>query len=205
MPADLAVRKGVEGALHEAVLAPKLGPVGDVAQGASDRSRAVEGALGSAQHFDPVHVEQVEVGREQRQRDHRIVQIDADLLLDAGLVPDDLTGGDAAHGNLALAWPEILHGHAGKPTRQVLDPSGVGPRHFLRGLRSHGERHILNPRAALGGRHHHFLDFARRLLRRLGLRCGRQRREKERRNRPAPPAAMAFHCALDHWRIIPFR
>src|SRR5436309_4473668 len=38
-------------------------------------------AVGAAQHLDARHVEEVEIGREQRQGDARVVEIDADHLV----------------------------------------------------------------------------------------------------------------------------
>ena len=77
--------------------------VGDVAHRAGQRAGAEQRALRTAQHLDAVDVEEVEVRREERQRDHRLVEVDADLLLHARLVAHDLAGGDAAHRDLALA------------------------------------------------------------------------------------------------------
>ncbi len=88
---------------------------------AADAARAEQRALRTAQRFDAVEVEQVEVGREQRQRDRRFVEIDADLFLDARLVAGDLAGGDAADRDLALARPEILDGEPGDVAADVLD------------------------------------------------------------------------------------
>ena len=51
----------------------------------------------------------------------RFVQVDADLLLDAGLVAHDLAGRDAAHGDLALAGAQVLHREPGHVRRHVLD------------------------------------------------------------------------------------
>ena len=53
------------------------------------------------------------------ERNDRLVEIDADLLLDARLVADDLPGRDAAHRDLALAKPEVLDGEAGDVHRHV--------------------------------------------------------------------------------------
>ena len=61
----------------------------------------------TAQHLNARHVEQVEVRGEQRQRDHGLVEIDADLIPDPRLVAHDLAGRGAAHCNLALPGPRF--------------------------------------------------------------------------------------------------
>ena len=57
-----------------------LGLRGDVAQRARDRAGAEQRALRAAQHFEALEVEQIEVGREQRDGDRRLVEIDADRI-----------------------------------------------------------------------------------------------------------------------------
>src|SRR3546814_8014861 len=88
--------------------------IGDVAQRAADRSRAEERALRPAQRFDAVEIEQVEVGGEERQRDDRFVEIDADLFLDPRLVARDLARRNAADRPLTLPASEILEGQCGR-------------------------------------------------------------------------------------------
>ena len=78
-------------------------------------------ALRAAQRLDAVEIEEVEVRREQRQRDDAFVEVDANLLLHAGLVADDLAGGHAADGNLALPRPEVLDRQARNVAADVLD------------------------------------------------------------------------------------
>ena len=51
----------------------------------------------------------------------RLVEVDADLLLDARLVAHDLAGRDAAHRDLALAGAEVLHGEAADVGGDALD------------------------------------------------------------------------------------
>ena len=72
------------------------------------------------------------------------VEVDADLLLDAGLVADDLAGGDAADRDLALARPEVLDGEAGDVAADVLDGAGVGALDVLLGLGVDREGHVLD-------------------------------------------------------------
>ena len=112
------------------------------------------------EYLDPIQVKEVEVGREQGQRHHRIVHVDADLFLDPRLVANDLSGGHPAHGDLALPRPEILDTHTGEATGQIFYVAGASPRDLLTRFRRNGEGHVLNPCAALGGRHDNFFDFA---------------------------------------------
>jgi hypothetical protein len=112
---------------------------------------AEQRALRTAQGLDPVEVEQIDIGREQRQRDHRLVEIDPDLLLDARLVADDLAGRDAAHRHLALAGAEVLDRQAGDVARQVFQGRGAGALDVLLGLGVDRERHVQNGGVALGG------------------------------------------------------
>ncbi len=97
----------------------------------------------AAQRFNAVQVEEVEVGREQRQRDHGFVEIDADLFLDARLVANDLTGGNAAQSDLALSRPEVLDRQTGDVAREVFEVLRTRPLNVFFGLRIDGERHIL--------------------------------------------------------------
>ena len=104
----------------------------------------------AAQRLDAVEVEQVEIGREQRQRNHAFVEVDADLFLHARLVADDLAGGNAAHRHLALARPEVLHREAGNVAADVLDRLGIGALDVFLRLRVDREGHVLDRRCALG-------------------------------------------------------
>ena len=172
--------------------AVELGLVGDVADGAADRPGPEQGALRAAQGFDAVEVEQIDVRREQRQRDHAFVEIDADLLLHARLVAGDLPGGDAADRDLALARAEILDGQAGDVAADVLERRGVGALDVLFGLRVDREGHVLDGRCALGrgdddlalGRQRRGGRRARRRIDRLGgLLPARFARRPARRSR----------------------
>ena len=73
------------------LLDAELGFVGDVPHGAADGPGAEQRALRAPQGFHALHVIEIEVRGEQRQRNRRVVQIDTHLLLDAGLVADDLS------------------------------------------------------------------------------------------------------------------
>src|SRR6185503_2590327 len=88
--AGVAAGHAADAELGEAAGDADFRLVGDVADGARERSGTEERALRSAQHLDAVGVEQIEIGREERERDDRLVEVDADLLLDAGLIADDL-------------------------------------------------------------------------------------------------------------------
>src|SRR4030095_13570551 len=101
----------------------------------ADRTRAKERALRAAQRLNAVQVVQVDVGCEERQRDDGLVEIDADLLLHAGLVAHDLSGRHSAHGALALAWTEVLDGETGYVPRQLLDVGGAELLDIVRSLR----------------------------------------------------------------------
>ena len=73
---------------------------------------------------------------------HAVVEIDADLLLHARLITDDLAGRHAANRNLALAGAQILDGEAGDVARKVLDRVGAGPLDVLLRLSVDRERHV---------------------------------------------------------------
>ena len=98
---------------------PRL--VGDVADRAADGPRTEQRALRPPQRFHAVEIEQVEVGREQRQRDDAFVEVDADLFLHSGLVADDLARRNAADRHLALPGAEVLHRQVGDVAADVLD------------------------------------------------------------------------------------
>ena len=74
------------------VLDAELRLVGDVAHGAADGAGAEQRALRAAQGFHALDVIEVQVRGEERDRNRRVVQVDADLFLDAGLVTHDLPG-----------------------------------------------------------------------------------------------------------------
>ena len=99
---------------------------GDVTHRAGGRARTKQRALRAAQHLDAVEVVQVEVGREQRDRDRRLVEVDADRFLHARLIADHLAGADAADGDLALARTQIRDVEAGHVARDVDDVGGAG-------------------------------------------------------------------------------
>ena len=88
---------------------PSSGWLRDVADRARQRAEPNSVPCGPRSTSTRLDVEEVEVRREQRERDDRLVEVDADLLLHAGLVAHDLAGRDAAHGDLALAGAEVLH------------------------------------------------------------------------------------------------
>ncbi len=107
--------------------------------------------MGAAEDLDAVGVEKIEVRREQGHRDQRLVEIDADLLLDARLVARDLSRGHAAHRHLALARAQVLHREAAHVRRYVLDVGGPAhaERLFSRGC--HGEGNLPDQVLALHG------------------------------------------------------
>jgi hypothetical protein len=155
---DVAALQDVEVGLDRTVidLQPRL--IGDVADGAADRPRAEQRALRTTQGLDPVQVEQVDVGREQRQRDHRLVEIDPDLLLYPGLVADHLPGRDAADRHLALARAQVLDRQAGDVARQILQRHRAGLLDVGLALGVDRERHVQDRGVALGGRDDQFVD-----------------------------------------------
>ena len=138
--------------LGEPPLHADLGLVGDVADRPRQRAGAEQGPLGAAQHLDARHVEQVDVRREQRQRDDRLVQVDPHLLLDARLVAHDLAGGDAPHRDLALAGPQVLHGEPAYVGGHALDVLDATPAQDFLGRGGDRERHVGHGLLALHGR-----------------------------------------------------
>src|SRR4029450_10083120 len=103
-------------------------------------------------------VEHVEVVCEEGERDHGVVEVDPDLLLHSRLVAHDLSGRHPAHGHLALAGAQILHGeaaHVGRDALDVLDPAVA---EVLLAGSDHGERRVVDGLlAAHGGDRHHLL------------------------------------------------
>src|SRR5204863_1389407 len=99
--------------------------IGNVADRARLRSGAEEGSLRTAQDLDAVQVEEVDVRREERERDHRLIEVNAHLLLHTRLIADDLAGGNAADGDLALPRAEVLDREAGDVRRDVLECLGA--------------------------------------------------------------------------------
>jgi hypothetical protein len=166
----------IEAELADLFIDADLRLVADVAHRARERARSEQRPLRAAQHFDARHVEQIDVGREERERDHRFVEVDADLLLHSGLVAHDLAGGDAAHGDLTLPRPEVLHREAGDVRGDVFDVLGAAVAQLRFGRRGDGHRHVLHRLLALSRRDHHLLGdlrllffFGRRWLLLLGL------------------------------------
>ena len=188
----------------EAELGGRLGHadsrlVRDVAHRAGERARSKQGALRAAQDLDAGHVEQVEVRGEQRQRDDRLVEVDADLLLDARLVAHDLSGRDAAHRDLALAGTEVLNGEPGDVGGYVLDASGAAVAERLLCGCDHREGHRLEVLLALAGgdRDRHLLGEVGRLA---SLRLGVLDRAHSRFPGHAltPTGVMAIRCKQFH-------
>ena len=102
------------------VLDAELGLVGDVPHGAADGPGAEQRALRAPQGFHALHVIKVQVRGEQRDRNRRVVQVDADLLLDTGLVADDLPGRNPADGHHGLAGPQVLNVQASHVSARAL-------------------------------------------------------------------------------------
>ena len=90
--AGCAAVDGVEVELRPHVLDAELRLVGDVPHGAADGAGSEQRALRAPQGFHALDVIEVKVRGEQRDRDRRVVQIDADLFLDTRLVAHDLPG-----------------------------------------------------------------------------------------------------------------
>ena len=151
MAADAAAPADeVDVALDHRLVAADGRLVGDVAQRAADATRTEQRALRPAQRLHAIEVEEVDVGREQRQRDDAFIKVDADLFLHARLVADDLAGGDAAHRHLALARPEVLDRQARDVAREVFDRGRVGALDVGLGLRIDREGNVLQVHRALG-------------------------------------------------------
>ena len=118
---------------------------------------------------------EIEVGREQRHRDRRLIEVDADRLLHARLIAHHLAGADAADRDLALARSQIRDVEAGDIARDVDDVGRARLFDVLVGHRGNRERHFLQRGSALLRRDDdHFVDFfvgwRGRILRRDGER-----------------------------------
>src|SRR5256885_4420232 len=111
-----------------------------------------------SQHLETIEVEQLEIGREERDRDGGFIEIHAHLLLDARLVTDDLAGADAADGHLTLSRAEIRDGKAGNVTGEIDEILGARIADLVLAGRRHGERHVLQVGLALLRRDDNFLD-----------------------------------------------
>jgi hypothetical protein len=146
-----AAVQGAAAELGERLLHAQLGLIGDVSHRPRQRAGAEQRALWAAQDLDAVQVEQVEVRREQREGDHRFVQVDAHLLLDARLVTHDLAGGDAPHRDLALAGSQVLHRESAHVGGHALDVLDAARTQVLFGRRRHGEGHVVQRLLALQG------------------------------------------------------
>ena len=147
--AGIAAVDAVDSELGERLRDADLRLIGDVADRARQRARAEQRALRAAQHLDAIGVEEIEIGREERERDDRLVEVDADLLLHARLVPDDLSRRDAAHRNLALARPEVLHGKARDVCRDAFEILDAARAQELLGRGGDREGHIQHRLLAL--------------------------------------------------------
>ncbi len=192
MAALAAIRQRVEIGFDLAVgAALEVRLVGDEAHGTAHGTGAEQRALRAAQRFDAVEVEEVEVRGKQRQRNHRLVQVHADLLLHARLVADDLTGGHAADGDLALARAEVLDGEAGDVARQILEREHVVAFYRLLGLGVDGERQVLHRGLTLGGGNQDFFNLGAGKLRQR--RCHRDRQGR---------VLQVFHCGILTMEIV---
>ncbi len=147
--------------LREALRDVHLRLVGDVAHGAGQRARAEQRPLRTAQHFHAVGVEQIEIRCEERQRDGRLVEVDADLFLHARLIAHDLPGRYAADRHLALTGPEVLHGQSGDVRRDALEVVDAAPPQDLLGGRRDRERHVEQRLLALRGGDGHLFGQGR--------------------------------------------
>ena len=120
----------------------QLGLIGDVPDGARLRAGTEEGPLRTAQHLHAIRIEQVDIRREQRKGDHRLVEVDADLLLDARLVAHDLAGRQAADGDLALARSEVLNGEPAHVRRDAFEVFDAAATQHLRGRCGDRKGHV---------------------------------------------------------------
>ena len=131
-----------EAELGKAFRDPEFWLIGDVANGPGQRAGSEQRSLWSPQHLDTTGVEQIDIRREERQRHDRLVEVDTDLFLHAGLVAHDLAGRDTAHRDLALARPEILNRQPDHVHGHVFDIfDAANPQHFF-GRRRNRERHV---------------------------------------------------------------
>src|SRR6185312_14343154 len=96
----------------------------DVAHRTGLRAGAEERPLWTAQHLESVEVEELEVGREERDGDGRLIEIDAHLLLDTGLVANHLARAYAADCHLALAGAKIRNGETRHVAGEIDDIGG---------------------------------------------------------------------------------
>ena len=133
----------------ESLFGAELGLIRDVPNRPRQRSGPEERALRSAQHLDAADVEEIEVGREQREGNRRLIEVRRNLFLHARLIADDLPGGNAAHRDLALTGAEILHREPTHICRHPLEVFDTTFAQHLLGRGGDGERHIVQRLVAL--------------------------------------------------------
>ena len=163
--ADASVADRADAQLTDRLGRPELRLIGDVTDGSRQRAGAEQRSLGPAQDLDAGDVEEVDVGGEQRERDHGLVEVHADLFLHARLIADDLPGRNAAHRDLTLSGAEVLHGESGDVHGHVFDRLRAEVAQFLLGGRGDGHRNVVHVLLALAGRDDHLLGNFVRLLR----------------------------------------
>ncbi len=127
----------------------RIGLVGDDAQGARQRTGAVERALRARQRLDARQIIGMQVDRAEDRRDRGLVDIEA-AARQRARSEAVAAGGDAAEIELRLAGAERLVAHA----RQQLGDIGEG-RHLMllqgrRRQRLHADRHVLQAFRTLG-------------------------------------------------------
>src|ERR1700730_5898621 len=123
---DAAALRHFHRAIDHALDYPELRLGGDIADGASFGSGSEQCSLRSAQHFDTIEIEKLQVGRKQGDRDGRLVEIDADLFLHSWLMANDLTRADAANRNLTLPGAQVGNGQARDIAREIGDVTRPG-------------------------------------------------------------------------------
>src|SRR5690606_5103708 len=102
-PTETRIGAGQGRQLRSPLELPELRLPRDVAQRAGQRAGTEQRTLWSAQHLETLQIEQLQIRREQCNRDRRLVEVDADLLLHARLIANNLSGADATDRDLALS------------------------------------------------------------------------------------------------------
>ena len=136
----------------------ELGLVGDVAQRAGLGAGAEQRALRAAQHLEAIEVEELEIGRKQRDRNRRLIEVHAHLLLHARLVANHLPGADAADRDLALARAEVRNRQSRDIARQIDDVFSARVDDLILRFGSDRERNVLQRGAAQLRGHHDLLQ-----------------------------------------------
>ncbi len=151
------------------------------ADGATDGVGAEQGALGSLENFDAIHVQQILVGTDGARQIHTVdIHADAGIQVECEIVLADAADGRGQHRAIAGERCAGIDVNAGGQVAEGVNVGEIATLYGVRGERGYRDGHLLDVLLAALGGHHDLLDLAgpsrpsrsaRRLLR-LGIECG---------------------------------